>query len=148
MKRIFLIISILVAFSAACQLKAQSTTKLVDLCNESAGDDVTYLKDYLVELQGANPGEKQTPFRTSMALQMNTIYKITICNSESSQGSAIAEFYDMNRLIGTNYNSTTGKDSKQFQFQCSKTGVYHLMIRFQDNKPGKAICIVSFKSKM
>ena len=148
MKRIFLILFILFAVSLANQLFAQSSTKLVDLCNESAGDDVTYLKDYIVELQGAAPGEKQTPARYSMALQMNTTYRITVCNTEGSQGSAIAEFYDMNRLIGTNYNAATGKEAKQFMFFCSKAGVYHLIIHFQDNKPGKAVCIVSFKSKI
>lgn len=148
MKRIFLIILVLVAVSAVSQLKAQSSTKLVDLCNGSAGEDVTYLKDYIIELQGAAPGEKQIPFRSSMALQMNTNYRITICNAESSQGAAVVELYDMNRLLGTNYNPTTGKESKQFQFTCSKAGVYHLIVRFQDNKPGKAVCIISFKSKM
>lgn len=147
MKRIFLIILIMVAASAVSQLMAQSPTKLVDLCNASAGDDVTYLKDYLVELQGAAPGEKQTPARYSMALQMNTTYRITICNVDGYAGSAVAEFYDMGRLIGTNYNAATGKESKQFQIQCSKTGVYHLIIHFQDNKPGKALCIISFKQK-
>jgi len=148
MKRIFLIILVLVAVTAVSQLKAQSTTKLVDLCNASAGEDVTYIKDYLVELQGAAPGERQTPNRYSMALQMNTTYRITICNAEGSPGAAIAELYDMNRLMGTNYNPATGKDCKQFQFTCSKAGVYHLIVRFQDNKPGKAVCIISFKSKI
>lgn len=148
MKRIFLILITLMLFGAVNQLKAQTTSKLVDLCAAKAGSDATYIKDYIVELQGAAPGEKQTPFKTSFAMQKNTIYRISVCNAESSNGHAIVELYDMNRLIGTNYNSATGQEFKKFEFQCNKAGVYHLFVHFADNKPGNAVCIISFIGKM
>lgn len=143
-----ILVVLMTAFALNVKVNAQSTSKLVDLCNASAGSNATYINDYLVELPGVAAGEKQQPFRKSFGLQKNTIYQFTVCNSEASQGKAIVELFEANKLIGSNYNPATGQEFKTFQFDCSKTGVYHLFIHFQDGKAGTAVCIMSFVGKM
>ncbi len=55
MKNIFSIsiLLILVTWLGGSRILAQSSTKLTEFCAASAGDDATYLKDFVVELDAA-----------------------------------------------------------------------------------------------
>ena len=125
-------------------LKAQSSSKLVEFCAASAGDDATYLKDFVVELEAAGADGKAPEQRFTMVLSKNTEYRFTVCNADGSPGKAIIQLYDMNQKYGSNYSQSTGQMAQSFGFQCSKTGAYHLIITFLDGKKGSAVAIVSF----
>ena len=127
---------------------AQSTTKLVEICAASAGSDATYLKDFVVELEAAGPDGKAPVAKFSMVLSKNVIYRLSVCKAESSEGIAVMQLYDMATLLGSNYNPSTGKEYKSFDFQCQKTGVYHIFISFVDGKKGSAVGILSFVKTM
>jgi hypothetical protein len=146
MKKI-IIISLLQLVLICCyniQSKAQTTAKLVELCTAAAGNDATYLKDFDVELEAAGSDEKAPIAKFSMVLSKNNVYRFTICNSDNSEGKAMIQLFDMNRLLGSSFNASTGQEYKSFNFQCSKTGVYHVFISFIDGKKGSAIGILSF----
>jgi hypothetical protein len=144
MKRIILL---LVSFLMLCALSpkanAQTSSKLVDLCSASAGDDCSYLQDFTVELQGVSASEKQVPERKTLAMQKGNTYRISVCNAAQSQGKMIVELFDAGRLMATNYNATTGQDVHKCQFTCTKTGVYMLSMHFIDNKAGSGVCVIS-----
>jgi hypothetical protein len=125
-------------------IKAQSSSKLVEFCAASAGDDATYLKDFVVELEAAGADGKAPEQRFTMVLSKNTEYRFTACNADGSPGKAIIQLYDMNQKYGSNYSQSTGQMAQSFGFQCSKTGAYHLIITFLDGKKGSAVAIVSF----
>ncbi|MFW5700606.1 MAG: hypothetical protein ACOCWM_02865 [Cyclobacteriaceae bacterium] len=148
MKKIILLIGLVCTFSLANLVKAQTEAQLVELCASSAGDDATYLKDFIADLPGAGPDEKPPVAKFSMVLSKSTLYRFSICNSDSKPGKGIIQLYDMNTLIGSSYNAATGKEYPSFNFQCNKTGVYHLFLSFQDGKPGYSVGILSFIKKL
>lgn len=126
---------------------SQDVSELTAQCAASAGD-VTYLKDFPAKLDAGTPGGKPPSAKYSMLLSKNTSYRFTICTAPDSEGEAILELYDMNILIGSTYNKTTGKDYPSFDFKCQKTGVYHIFVSFKEGKPGNAVGIMSFVEKL
>lgn len=125
---------------------AQPTDVLVDMCAASAGEDATYLKDFVVELEAAGAGEQVPVAKFSMVLSSGTLYRLSICDSEDSDGEGIIRLFDTSKQIGSNF--VQGQTFKSFDFQCNKTGVYHVFISFKDGKAGKSIGILSFIKKL
>jgi hypothetical protein len=123
---------------------AQSSSKLAEFCAASAGDDATYLKDFVIELDAAGADGKAPEQRFTMLLSKNTEYRFTICNAEGSSGKAILKLFDVARLYVSSYNEATGQSYPSVNFQCQKTGAYHLIINFMDGKKGSAVAVVSF----
>jgi len=126
---------------------SQDVSELTAQCAASAGD-VTYLKDFPAKLDAGTPGGKPPSAKFSMLLSKNTSYRFTICNAPDSDGEAVLEIFDLNLLIGSTYNKTTGKDYPSFDFKCQKTGVYHIFISFKEGKSGNAVGIMSFVEKL
>lgn len=124
--------------------KAQSSSKLAEFCASSAGDDATYLKDFVIELDATGAEGKTPEQRFTMVLSKNTEYRFTVCNAEGSSGKAILQLYDMTKMYVSTYNQATGQTYPSFNFQCQKTGAYHLIVSFMDGKKGSAVAIVSF----
>jgi hypothetical protein len=147
MKKLLLFLAIALV-SSTISVKAQSAAALVDICASSAGNDATYLKDFTVELESAKANEKIPQAKFSMVLSKNTRYRFTICSSEVSQGKGVIQLYDENRLLGSTFNPATGKEYHMFDFNCTKTGVYHVFISFQEGKAGTAVGILSFVEKL
>ena len=129
-------------------LRAQSAAALVDICRSSAGNDATYLKDFTVDLESAKANEKAPQAKFSMVLSKNTRYRFSTCSSETSDGKGMIQLFDENRLQGSSYNPSTGKEFRMFDFNCTKTGVYHVFISMIDGKAGSAVCILSFMEKL
>ncbi len=142
----YLFISVLF-FGLSNSLFGQGNMELVGQCAASAGD-VTYLKDFLVKLDAGTPGGKPPSAKFSMVLSKNTGYRFTICTAPDSEGEAMLQLFDMSTMLGSTYNSTTGKDYPSFDFKCQKTGVYHLFISFKEGRPGEAVGILSFVEKL
>ena len=144
--RIILILSVLLILGG--KLLAQSDDALVMACSEAAGDDANYLKDFIVVLDAASPGDKYPTQKYSMVLSKNTEYRFSICTSPDSEGRGIIQLFDSSRLLGSSFNPATGKEYPQFDFKCQKTGVYHVFISFQDGKSGKAVGILSYVQRL
>jgi hypothetical protein len=122
----------------------QSGSKLTEFCAASAGDDATYLKDFTIELESVGADGKAPEQRFTMLLSKNTEYRFTICNAEGSGGKAVLQLLDLNRVYASSYNPSTGQTYQSINFQCNKTGAYHLIVNFVDGKKGSAVAIVSF----
>lgn len=147
MKRILILVSLTLFIFELPIIAQPSEAQLVEFCI-GQNSDVTYLKDFIVKLDAANPGEKKPEFRTSMVLSKNTEYKFSICNADESEGRGMIQLYDNNLLLGSSYNPATGKEFPGFTFKCQKTGVYHVFISFQEGKEGFAVGILSFVKRL
>jgi len=143
-KAIFLFLILSIYFS----LNAQDVSQQVAQCAASAGEDVTYLKEFVVKLDASTPGGAPNQARFALLLSKNTKYRFTICTSPNSEGEAILQLYDMNTLLGTTYIEATGKHFQSFDFNCQKTGIYHVFIFFKDGKAGEAVGILSFVKRL
>jgi len=119
---------------------AQSGDDLVEICNMVAGE-ATYLKDFKVSLDAGDPPPNA---RYSLVLSKGVKYRLTVCNSKDYDGEAILDLFDNNRLLGSTYIVATGKDYPFFDFKCTKTGVYHVVVKFKDGKQGLAVAMLSY----
>lgn len=126
---------------------AQEVQDQVRNCAMSAGDDATYLKDFVVKLDGADSGQRPPVFRQSLALRKNVLYRFTVCNMAGSEGEAVLRVYDQARLILSTFYPETGKEYSAVNFLCQKSGVYTVMISFKDGRPGEAVGIMSYVEK-
>lgn len=146
MKNIIIIIALIL--STGYIANAQTEAQKVDICSGMAGADATYQKDYVIDLPAAQGDEKAPVAKYSMILQKDTKYRFTICTDDDSPGKGILQLLDLSTIIASTFNPTTGKEFKGFDFDCQKTGVYHLFVTFHDGKAGKAIVILSFVKKL
>ena len=141
------IFALLLIFSLSGIVYSQSDMELVGQCAASAGD-VTFLKDFVANLDAGTPGGKPPSVKFSLVLSKNTNYRLSICNAPDSEGEAVLQLYDMNTLQGATYMESLGKEFPFFDFKCQKTGVYHIFISFKEGKPGLAIGMLSFVKKL
>ncbi len=147
-KKLLYIIIFLFVTIGETSLFAQPQDVLIDMCVNKSGDDATYLKDFIVQLDAAAPGEKAPVAKFSMILSKSTLYRLTVCNSEDSEGEAIIRLFSTSSLVGTNLDPSSGQTFNAFDFECNVTGVYHVFVSFQDGRSGNAIGILSFIKKL
>ncbi|MGC9341978.1 MAG: hypothetical protein ACP5E3_04710 [Bacteroidales bacterium] len=141
LRTIIILLSLFASVSAA---QGQDIQDLIRECAFNAGEDATYLKDFVVKLDAANPGSKPPVFRQSLALRKNVIYRFSVCNLESSEGEAVLRVYDQANMILSTWYPESGKEYKSINFLCKKSGIYTIMINFKEGKAGEAIGILSY----
>lgn len=133
-------------FFFSTTIYAQDLTQLVAQCAANAGN-VTYLKDFVVKLDAGTPGGALPTARFAMILSKNAMYRFSICTAPTSDGDAVLQLMDMNRLLGSTFIQATGKEFPYFDFKCQKTGVYHVFISFKEGKAGEAVGVLSLVKK-
>ena len=144
MRQFLIIILIIAGFSPAY---SQTTEQLVDIC-VSRLDGATYLRDFQVELEAADPGKATPVAKYSMVLNKNTQYRLSICNSDVSPGKGIIQIYDNKGLIGSNFNEASGTYYPFYDLQIQSTGVYHIFISFSEGLAGTAVGVLSFVKRL
>ena len=125
----------------------QDMNEIVQKCALSAGDDVTYLKDFIVSLDAVKKDGRPPIYRQSLALRKNVIYRFSVCNMENSEGEAVLRLYDQSKLTLSTWYPESGKEYKSINFQCKKSGVYTIVISFKEGKKGEAVGILSYVKK-
>ena len=125
----------------------QNIQESVQQCALNAGPDATYLKDFVVKLEGIKTNERPPVFRTTLVLRKNVTYRFSLCNLESSEGEAVLRLYDETDMLASTFYPETGKEFNSINFTCKKSGVYTVMINFKEGRAGEAIGIMSYISK-
>ena len=97
MKAIIKTISVLLIFISTT-VYSQDLTQLVAQCAANAGN-VTYLKDFVVKLDAGTLGGAPPTARFAMILSKNAMYRFSICTAPDSDGDAVLQLMDMNRLL-------------------------------------------------
>jgi len=136
-----LLILFILFIGASFNVRAQSGQELLEICTMDI-TDITYLKDFQVKLDAAQPGEEKPVMRKTFMLKKGNQYRFKICNSKDYTGEAILQVYDSNRLMGTTYNVATGKSYDSIDIKCTKTGPYHIFISYKEGEPGLSVAIL------
>ena len=148
MKRIMKLAIFLSSIVFYTNLYSQEISQLTAQCAASAGDNATYLKDFVVTLDAGTPGGAPPQARYALLMNKNSKYRLTICNAPQSDGEAVLQLFDMNKLLGSTFIEATGKDFPSFDFNCTKTGVYHIFVSFKEGKSGEAVAILSYIGRL
>ena len=139
-----LTVTIAIAFGFSNESKAQSAEDLVQICGMVAGD-ATFLKDFTVRLDAGDPPPIQ---RFSVLLRKGIKYRFSVCNSKDFDGKVVLQLFDNNRLQATTYIVATGEDYPSINYECTRTGAYHLFFSFKDGRPGLAVGLLSLVETM
>ena len=132
MKRVLLAAVVLLSLIFAPGLAfGQSEDELLDICGALAGSEATYLRDFKIRLDAADPPPIQ---RYPIVLKKGNRYRFSIASSKD---------FDSNRLMATTNNPATGQDFPSFDYICTKTGAYHLFFSFKDGKAGMGVGVLS-----
>ena len=123
---------------------AQDLQDIIHQCAMSAGEDATYLKDFVVKLEKGEPNQRPPVFRQTLALRKNITYRFSLCTMDNSEGQPVLRLYDQARMVLSSYSPQTGKDYPIVNFQCKKSGIYTIMISFKEANAGEAIGILSY----
>jgi hypothetical protein len=143
MKKIKYLISISFFVFISSFVSAQCGDELVDDCASDIGE-ATYLKDFRIKLDRAERNKPAPVQRLSIVLNKGTTYKFSVCDAPEYEGKAIIQLYDGSRMMGGTLNLSTGKVFSEFEFVCSKTGVYFVFVSFQEGKEGCSAAILSY----
>ena len=139
MKRVLLVAIVLLSLLFAPGLAfGQSEDELLDICGALAGSEATYLRDFKIRLDAADPAPIQ---RYPVVLKKGNRYRFSIASSKDFEG--IMKLFDSNRLMATTNNPATGADYPSFDYICTKTGAYHLFFSFKDGKAGMGVGVLS-----
>ena len=137
-------IVVLLAFAVLLMLPlpswAQTEDELLDICGAIAGPEATYLRDFKIRLDAADPPPIQ---RYPIVLKKGNRYRFSIASSKDFEGTMKLELFDSNRLMATTNNPATGQDFPSFDYICTKTGAYHLFFSFKDGKAGMGVGVLS-----
>ncbi len=147
MRKIFIILLLSVAFFKPQDLQAQCNASLVTVCSSKLSADATYLKELRARLQPQESGQQLPVARFSLLLNSGNHYRFSICNAQEFPAKAILQLYDQDKLVGTTYFAKTKQHYPAFDFICPKTGVYKVLISFEDGKEGCAVGILSLIKK-
>ena len=139
------ILSVILSF-AAWNSQAQCNAKLVDIA-VSQNRGATYMKDFRVKLPAAQPGKKQPIARFKIMLNAGSHYRFNVAKAKEFPGEPVIQLYEGKRLLGTSYLASKNKDFKMFDFLCTKTTTYEIVITFRDGKAGCAVGILSLVQK-
>ena len=96
MKRL---ITIVITLLLSLPLFAQIEGTFIEQCATNAGEDATYLKDFIVILGEPQPNQRPPVARYPLVLSKNNIYRFSVCTTPNSKGKAIIELYESNKLI-------------------------------------------------
>jgi len=129
------------------EAKAQCNSSLVTVCSAKLSDDATYLKELRARLKAHQKGQQKPVARFSLLLNKGNHYRFNVCNAQEFDSQAILQLYDKGKLLGTSFFAKTNKHYPSFDFICPKTGVYKVLISFEDGKEGCAVGILSLVKK-
>lgn len=143
MKRLLIILfTFIMLCSFSRTASAQDPSEFVGKCVLDIGNNTTYLKDYVVKLPEANSQDNIPTHKNTAILLKNTHYRLTVCNSDDSEGQGVIYLYNNGEKVASSITQS-GKIYRSFDFQCNKTGSYQIWISFKDGKEGFAVGILS-----
>ncbi|MCK4700087.1 MAG: hypothetical protein KAT38_07120 [Bacteroidales bacterium] len=143
MKRLLIILFVFIIICSFSKIaSAQDPSELVGKCVFDIGNNTTYLKDYVVKLPEASSQYNIPIHKNTAILLKNSHYRLTVCNSDDSEGQGIIQLYNNGKKVGSSI-APSGKIYSSFDFPCKKTGSYQIWISFKDGKEGFAVGILS-----
>jgi hypothetical protein len=141
MKKHFITLLFLVTIGFMSYGQAPDT--LVTKCAMNIGADAKYLKDFRIQL-GQASAKSELRFKANISLWKNTKYRFTLCTTDGSKGQLILNIKDeTNKVVLSSFDQKSGKTYTVVDFECRKSGIYHLNYDFLNWQQGSGVAIVS-----
>lgn len=141
MKRIVLIAVVLLWANSL--VRSQCNQSLVKKATEQVGKDAVLVRDFKVKLKEGSKRDPAPASHFSVLMQKDITYLFNLLNAIEFDGKAILQLYDKSNILGSTYDPNINQNKGNFQYKCSRTGNYQVMITFID---GKAGCVAGIMS--
>jgi len=97
-----------------------------------------FVKQLEFKLDHVSDKDYENEYFMTIKLNKGTSYKFKISNHrENYAGKAVFELLDADNLVLT--NTLNDKYFETFNFVCSKTAFYDILIKYMDKKPGYSV---------
>ncbi|TCN62120.1 hypothetical protein [Acetobacteroides hydrogenigenes] len=140
MKKIllFIIFGFVFCLLGTNKVFAQSEEQLLEINGKKANKacKVTYEKDYKIKLLEGTPAPQS---KFTVVLTKNVQYRFVIVSSRDFPGQGIFKLYDNGKVVLNSYQENTDTVMDVIDFNCTKTGPYHIFCEFKDGMAGNAV---------
>jgi hypothetical protein len=122
---------------------AQCNNQLVDIAASQSGKDAVFVREYKVRFKA---GDKKQPLpmgHFSVLLKEGVTYRFNVADASEYEGKAVLQLSLNNQILGSTYNTETKTNTYRFDYKCSKTSHYQVLMSFQEAKEGCAVGILS-----
>jgi len=127
---------------------AQCKQQVVYNC-ATDNDRAIYLRDFNTKLKKEKKGQ-ESGTKWTVVLNKGTRYRFNLCTPDGIEDKIIMVLYDNshpeNNPYGSTIDPTTGKDRKNFDFICQKSGMYYISINYKDGLGDRKACAVGIMS--
>ena len=139
----FIILSLFAILSiTSISVYGQCDNNFISKCAQSGGK-AKYVKHFRIRFKEAPNKNKISEGKFTLMLNKGNHYRFNICNDPSKPGTTIMELSNDFTEFGSNFNGSTNKTYKAFDFVCSKTGPYYIKMFFKDGKEGCGVCVLT-----
>lgn len=120
----------------------QCNEQMYELALAQAGKDVVLIRDFKVKLSEGTKRNPSPSSKFSVLMQKGITYRFTVSKNSMSATEPILQLFDRGELLASNYDARLAKTSDRFDFLCSRTGNYQVIISMRENKEGCAVGIM------
>ena len=154
MRRLFIILVFaILCFGQATTADAQCKQQLVYQCATQT-EKAIFLREFNTKLKRESNVD-ETGMKWTVVLNKGTQYRFSLCAPDGYQDQVVLTLYDSehpenSKPWASTYDKVAKTDRKSFDFQCGKTAMYYVSIRFKPgmgDKKGCAVGILSFVGK-
>jgi len=124
-------------------ISAQCDQTLVERAIENSGSDVIFVRDFKIKNTKERLKSLSPLISYEVTLNQGLTYRFYVENEKNYEGEAILQIYEDNMLLASTFNLATYNDEKSFDFLCSESGTYELIMSFKEPVTGCAVGIMS-----
>jgi hypothetical protein len=145
LKKLFTVLFLVIGVAATQpNLKAQCNDQLLASGAELL-EKYTYLKDFRVRLKKGKKNEIPE-IRQSIILSKGTKYRLVSADAEEFPGKLIVSLFNSSGLVASNYDPGSKKFFSGIDFTCKQSGLYYVVMSFEDGKEGCGVAVLGFEN--
>lgn len=135
---IFILLSVVSCLIGVNKAAAQSEEALLEINGKKANANgkVTYQSDFKIKLMEGTPAPQS---KFTILLNKNVQYRFVIVSSRDLPGQGMFKLLDNSKVVINSYMEATDNIMTVVDFNCTKTGPYHLFCEFKDGMAGNAV---------
>lgn len=134
--KLFILLSII-------NLSAQCDESLKEKAITESGDSALFLKSFKAKLKKGKLNRPERVAKYLVNLKNNITYRFNVLNDSKSEGKVILQLFKKDEFQNSTYNFENNTDDKLFDFYCTESGTYEILMSFSDGKAGCAVGIMS-----
>lgn len=120
------------------RLLAQCNQSLVDRAATMAGNDAIFIRDFKVKLSEGSMENPSPVGKFPVFLNEGVHYRFTLASDTTRPGFGIMQLQRKDNTLGTTFDFEEHRNRESFDFHCTTSATYQVLISFNEGNPGCA----------